>query len=104
MNTYYYVMFFIVGTIYGSYFNLVATRIPKGLSTITPRSHCENCNHVLTWYELIPIISYIIQKGRCRNCQTKLSIAYLLTEIASGILFLVSYHSFKFSYELIISS
>ena len=103
MNTYYYIMFFIIGTIFGSYFNLVATRIPNGKSTITPRSHCENCNHQLAWYELIPIISFIIQKGKCRNCQTKLSFSYLLTEFATGILFLVSYHSFKFSFELITS-
>ena len=103
MNTFYYIMFFIVGTIFGSYYNLVATRIPKGESTITPRSHCENCNHELKWYELIPILSFAIQKGRCRICHTRLSYNYLLTELLTGILFVVSYHSFKFSYDLIIS-
>ena len=103
MTTYYYIMFFIIGTIFGSYYNLVATRIPNGKSTITPRSHCENCNHVLSWYELIPILSFLFQKGRCRNCGTKLSFSYLLTELGTGLLFLVSFHSFKFSYELIIS-
>ncbi|MBQ8891557.1 MAG: prepilin peptidase [Bacilli bacterium] len=103
MMMYYYVMFFIVGTIFGSYFNLVATRIPMGKSTVTPRSHCENCNHQLKWYELIPILSFIIQKGKCRNCHAELSVNYLLTELFTGILFVVSFYSFKFSYDLIIA-
>ena len=103
MKMYYYVMFFVVGTLFGSYFNLVANRIPKGESTLFPRSHCENCHHTLSWYELIPIISFIIQKGRCRECNVKLSLFYPLIEIFTGILFFVSYYSFGFSYNLIIS-
>ena len=103
MKIYYYIMFFITGLCFGSFYNLVGLRVPKNRSITTPRSHCEKCNHQLKWYELIPIISFIIQRGKCRNCGTKLSIMYPFTELACGILFLVSYHSFDFSYDLLIS-
>jgi len=103
MKIYYYIMFFIVGTIFGSFYNLVASRIPRGESISSPRSHCEKCNHSLSWYELIPIVSFIIQKGKCKNCHEKLSLFYPLTEIFTGLLFFVSYYSFGFSYDLIIS-
>ena len=103
MEIYYHIMFFIVGTIFGSFYNVVGTRIPNNQSIIKPNSHCEHCNHELSWYELIPIFSYIFLKGKCKNCKHKLSIFYPFTEIATGILFLVSYHSFGFSLDLLIS-
>lgn len=103
METFYYVMFFIVGLIFGSYFNVLGLRIPRKESVTFSRSHCENCNHVLKWYELIPILSFIFQKGRCSKCRTKLSMLYPFTELTTGLLFLVSYHSFGFSLDLVIS-
>ena len=103
MKTYYLIIFFIFGTIFGSFYNLVSNRIVKGESINKPRSHCENCKHTLSWYELIPIISFIIQKARCRNCKVKLSYLYPFSEFATGLLFMISYYSFGFSYELIIS-
>lgn len=103
MNTFYYIMFFIIGTIFGSFYNLVGLRVPKKESIMLPRSHCDKCNHTLAWYELIPILSFIFQKGKCKNCNTKLSYFYPFSELACGILFMVSYYSFGFSYDLIIS-
>lgn len=103
MQTYYYIMFFILGLLFGSYFNVLGIRIPRKESVTFSRSHCENCNHVLKWYELIPILSFIIQKGKCSNCHEKLSFLYPFTEITTGLLYLVAYHSFGFSYELIIA-
>lgn len=100
---YYIIMFFILGTIFGSFYMVVAERIPKGESIVTPPSHCNKCNHRLTPIELIPIFSYIIQKGKCRNCKTKLSIMYPLYELISGLLFSLSYISFGFTLELIIA-
>ena len=99
----YYISFFLFGLCFGSFFNVCAMRIPKGESVNKPRSHCENCNHELKWYELIPLLSFIIQKGRCRNCHAKLSLFYPFSELATGILFMVCYHSFGFSYDLIIA-
>ena len=103
MKIYYYIMFFLLGTIFGSFLNLVGLRIPRDENITFSRSHCEICNHTLKWYELIPIISFIFLRGRCKNCKNKLSLLYPFTEIASGILFLVSYHSFGFSFNLIIA-
>ncbi len=98
-----YISFFIFGLCFGSFFNVCSMRIPKGESINKPRSHCENCAHVLKWYELIPLVSFIMQKGKCRNCHAKLSYFYPFSELATGLLFMVSYHSFGFSLDLIIA-
>ena len=103
MNTFWIILFFIVGTIFGSFFNVVADRLSNGKSIITPASHCDKCNTKLKWYELIPIVSYIVQKGRCRKCKVRIPISYLVIELVTGVLYAVSYHSFGFSYEYIIS-
>ena len=103
MEKIYLIIFFIFGSIMGSFYHVIATRLSKGLSIITPASHCEKCNHQLKWYELIPIISYILQGGKCRECKSELNISYLLIELCTGILFAVCYHAFDFSLELIIA-
>ena len=87
----------------GSFYHVLATRLSKGLSIITPASHCEKCNHKLKWYELIPILSYIIQGGKCRECKEKMSPSYLLIELCTGILFAVCFHAFDFTLELIVA-
>mgnify|MGYP004574502159 FL=1 len=94
---------FIIGTIMGSFFNVVAHRLSNNESIIKPGSHCENCNHLLKWYELIPIISFLIQGGRCRQCHTKLSWWYPLIEIITGLFYLFSYLYFGLSYDFFIS-
>ena len=103
MQIYYYFMFFLFGICFGSFYNVLGMRIPKGESIIKPKSHCESCNHELEWFELIPILSFLIQGGKCRNCKAKLSLFYPFIELATGILFFVSYYSFGFSYNLIIA-
>ena len=87
----------------GSFYHVLATRISKGKSIISPPSHCEKCNHKLKWYELIPILSYIIQGGKCRECKEKLSISYLLIEVCTGILFAVCFHVFDFTLDLLVA-
>lgn len=101
MQNLYLLIFFIIGSIMGSFYHVLANRLSNEQSIISPPSHCEKCNHQLKWYELIPIISYIIQGGKCRKCKSKMSISYLLMEICTGILFAVCYHSFDFTLELI---
>ncbi len=103
MNTLCYIFMFLLGTILGSYYGVLGIRIPRGENTFNSRSHCEKCGHILKWYELIPVLSFFFQKGKCRVCKTKLSIMYPLLELGTGLLFLVSYHSYGFSYNLIIS-
>ena len=99
----YYIIFFIFGLCFGSFFNVVGMRIPNGESINHPRSHCPKCNHVLKWYELIPILSFIFLRGKCKNCHAKLSYFYPFTELAAGILFVICYHSFGLSSDLIIA-
>ena len=103
MEKIYLILFFILGSVMGSFYHVLATRLSKGLSIITPASHCEKCKHQLKWYELIPILSYIIQGGKCRECKTKLPISYLLIEVCSGLLFAVCYHVFGLTYDLLIA-
>ena len=86
----------------GSFYNVLATRLPIGKSIIKPGSHCESCNHKLKWYENIPLISYIIQKGKCKNCGTQISFDVFLSELATGVLFLFSYLYFGISYNFFI--
>ena len=93
---------FILGTILGSFYNVVGYRLPKGESIIYPPSHCPKCNHRLEPWELIPVVSFLLQKGRCTSCKQKIAWYYPVFEAACGILFLLSYISFGFNLELII--
>lgn len=103
MEKLYLVIFFIFGSIMGSFYHVLATRLSNELSIVKPASHCEKCNHILRWYELIPIVSYLIQGGKCRKCKTKLPISYFLMELCTGILFAVCYHVFDRPLEIAIS-
>ena len=103
MNVIIAIYIFIIGTIMGSFFNVVAHRLSNNESIIKPGSHCESCQHLLKWYELIPIISFLIQGGRCRQCHTKLSWWYPLIEIITGLFYLFSYPYFGLSPDFFIS-
>ena len=103
MEKLYLIIFFIFGSIMGSFYHVIATRLSNGLSIVKPASHCEKCKHELKWYELIPIISYLLQLGKCRKCKTKLPLSYFLMELCTGILFAVCYHVFDTPIEIAIS-
>lgn len=94
---------FIIGLFFGSFYNVVAERLSNNKSIIIPGSHCENCNHRLAWYELIPVFSFIFLGGKCRKCKTHISIQYPLMEILTGCFFALSYYIFGLSYETLIS-
>lgn len=98
------ILFFILGTVFGSFYNVVGFRLPKNESVTKPKhSYCPNCHSRLKWYELVPVLSYLFQLGKCRHCHHKISIFYPTIELLTGILFAVSFYSFGYSYELIIS-
>lgn len=96
-------LFFTVlyGLIIGSFLNVCIYRIPKGDSIAFPPSHCFNCGKKIKWYDLFPVISYIILGGKCRFCKDKISIRYPLIELATGVLFAALYLSYGFSIELL---
>lgn len=82
------ILFFIIGIIFGSFFNVIIDRLPRGESIIKGRSHCEYCQHILTWYDLIPLFSFLLLKGKCRYCHKFIGIRYPLIECTTGIAFL----------------
>lgn len=81
---------FILGTAMGSFINVVVDRVIRG-ETLGGRSHCDYCKKTLMWYDLIPLISYIVLRGKCRRCHKQLSIQYLLVELATGIIYVVTW-------------
>jgi len=80
-------LIFILGLFVGSFLNVLADRLPKEESAIKGRSHCEKCKKELAWFDLIPLLSFIFLKGKCRYCRTSLSFYYPIVELTTGILF-----------------
>ena len=83
-----------------SFYHVLAIRSSNNKSIIKPASHCDYCKKKLKWYELIPVVSYIIQGGMCNYCHKKLSVTYLITEIVLGFMFGFGYYLYGISYEL----
>ncbi len=84
-----YTLIFIIGTLFGSFYTLAVYRIPKRQDIVKTHSYCPNCNHKLGFLDLLPIISYIALRGKCRYCKEKIRPRYLILEILSGGLFLL---------------
>ena len=103
MTVYNSIILFLIGSILASFYGVVATRLPKGNSIVSPRSHCENCNHSLGLFDLMPIFSFVFLRGKCRYCKAKLPIYEPLMEIATGLFFSLSYIKFGFTYDFYIS-
>jgi len=96
-------LFFLLGTIFGSFYNVVGYRVPKGESLLYPSSHCTNCNHKLGPLELIPVLSFLFLGRKCKNCKSKISWFYPIFEFCSGVLFALSYVVFGFSLECLLA-
>lgn len=93
-----YFIIILHGLILGSFLNVCIYRIPNQNSIIVPRSHCINCRKNIKWYDLIPIISYLWLKGRCRYCRSKISIQYLFVELLTPLILISIYNSFGLSF------
>lgn len=83
-----YGLTFISGTFFGSFFNLVSDRLPQGKNILTGRSKCDHCGKTLDPKSLIPVLSYIFQKGKCAKCKKKLTAFYPVSEILTGLVFM----------------
>ncbi|GGJ09491.1 type 4 prepilin-like proteins leader peptide-processing enzyme [Alicyclobacillus cellulosilyticus] len=81
---------FLFGLLFGSFANVVGERLPRGESLFLPRSHCRGCGRTLAWYELIPVLSWLGLRGRCRTCHAGIPVRYPLLELAGGVLFATS--------------
>lgn len=97
------VIIFIIGLIFGSFFCCMGYRIPNKISTYKEGSFCPKCKKKLKWYMNIPLLSFIIQKGKCSYCKEKIGFIHPLIELLTGVLFLLSYIIFGFSFYFYIS-
>jgi len=88
------IIIFIVGLIIGSFLNVLICRLPDIESIIKTRSHCPNCKHKLYWYDLIPVISFVMLGRKCRYCKGKISWQYPLVELVTALLFILIYLEF----------
>jgi len=82
---------FIFGLVVGSFLNVVILRLGTKKSALKGRSFCPHCKHTLAWYDLIPVLSFVLLKGRCRYCAKKISWQYPLVELATGLVFLQAF-------------
>ena len=100
-----YVIIFITGAFFGSFYTLATYRIPRNQDITHSRSYCPNCKHKLGFLDLFPILSYIFLGGKCRYCKKKISPRYLILEVLSGITFLALFYLMKIDiYNISITS
>ncbi|GAH20399.1 unnamed protein product [marine sediment metagenome] len=96
------VLIFILGLIVGSFSNVCIYRIPRNESIIYPASHCPKCRSNISPKDNIPLLSYILLKGRCRNCKSKISIQYPVVELLTGLIYLIIYLVYGLSIQTLI--
>lgn len=92
METIIYIIIFIIGALFGSFYTLATYRIPKHQDIIHTRSYCPKCNHKLGFFDMFPIFSYIFLGGKCRYCKNPISPRYLILEVFSGLLFVTLFY------------
>ncbi len=97
-----WVYLFVVGSCIASFANTIIYRLPKNISVLKGRSHCEKCHRKLYWYDLLPLISYLLLKGRCRYCNERISKDHFLFECLGGMLFVLCFHHFGLTWETVI--
>lgn len=95
--------FFVYGLVFGSFYNVLGLRVPKGESIVNPPSHCPTCDRRLTLLDLVPVFSYVFLRGKCRGCGTKISPIYPMMELITGVLFAFAYLHFGWSWELAVA-
>lgn len=86
-HTLYLLGAFVIGLIFGSFLNVCISRLPRRESVVSPRSRCPKCGHAIRWFDNMPLISWILLRGRCRDCKQTISWRYPLIELATGLWF-----------------
>ncbi|MCF6465640.1 prepilin peptidase [Clostridium sp. Cult2] len=95
------ILIFLLGIIIGSFLNVCIYRIPKGESIVFPSSHCPGCSTPLKWYDLVPVLSFLFQGGKCRYCGENISPRYPIVELLDGIIFITLYFILGFNLDFI---
>ena len=105
MDGYYYFLIFLIGLSVGSFFNVVVFRFNTDHSIVKGRSRCLSCRSVIEWFNLIPVLSYFILRGKCRKCRKKISLMYPVVEISTATLLLLTFLNVpEISYLTILNS
>ena len=91
----------ILGLIIGSFINVLVYRVPRDESIVYPASHCPECKHPLKWYDLIPLLSYIMLRGKCRYCGHKIPVRYPIVELVTGLAFMGIALKYGWSFNLL---
>ena len=86
----FYILITLLGLCVGSFCNVLIYRLPRNEEFVRTPSHCMTCGHVLKWYELFPVFSWVLQGGKCRSCDTKLSPQYPIVELLNGVMWLLT--------------
>jgi leader peptidase (prepilin peptidase) / N-methyltransferase len=86
-----YVFIALFGLAFGSFLNVCIARLPLGLSVVRPRSECPRCHHAIRWYDNIPLLSYLLLRGRCRDCGEPISLIYPVVEIGTAGMLLAAF-------------
>lgn len=82
------VVFFVFGSMVGSFLNVCIHRMPLGLSVVSPPSHCPHCKYSIPWFLNMPLITWLVLRGKCKNCRAPISVRYFLVELLTAMLFL----------------
>ena len=99
-----YIIIFIIGLIFGSFLNVLIYRLPLDISLFKPLgSTCTHCQHRIKWHENIPILSYLLLKGKCSNCSKPISIVYPFVELSTALVTLLLYMNYWLNWELIVT-
>mgnify|MGYP001210790967 CR=1 FL=1 len=96
LHGFFMIMSFVMGTAVGSFANVCISRWPAGLSIVKPRSRCPKCMNEIPWYDNIPLISWVLLRAKCRNCDQPISVIYPTVELITGLLFLAAYWRFGY--------
>lgn len=86
--------FFLLGTVFGSFLNVCISRVPEGISIVSPASRCPRCGVAIKPYDNIPVLSWLILRGKCRNCHLPISPMYPIVEFLTGLYFVLTYYTF----------
>src|SRR5258705_4742771 len=79
---------FVFGCVTGSFLNVCVHRMPLGQSIVSPPSHCPHCKYSIPWFLNLPLITWLYLRGKCANCQSRISIRYFLVELLTGLTFM----------------
>jgi leader peptidase (prepilin peptidase)/N-methyltransferase len=96
-----YLVIALFGLLFGSFLNVCIVRLPRKQSILLPRSHCPLCKHTIRWYDNIPLVSYVLLRGRCRDCHARISPQYAMVEALTAILLVATFRRFGLSPEFV---